>query len=151
MKVRLEFPPNIDEIRAWYQVEGLNANMLNFALFAYGDTIYHPSGGPIEPALRAHEEVHSQQQGNNAEDWWYRYLREDKFRLEQEFEAHLIELHHRQAVAINRHQRRAIFDGMTKRLSAPLYGNMITTRGAKAALKRGYLYEPIQGDKVKLS
>ena len=146
MKIKYEQPPNIERLR-----EVFPPSTLDNAIFAYGDTIYHPNGfTPPEPALRFHEGVHSEQQGDDPAGWWERYCVDIDFRLAQEYEAHQLEYEYRKMVATDRHARRALLNPMAERLSSSFYGFKITKRQARTALKRGYLHEPIQGNETAL-
>ncbi len=80
----MEFPPNIDAIRAVLPLTGRE-------IFAYGGIIYNPSGCRIGPELVAHEQVHFRQQGTRPKRWWKKFLAHTEFRMEQELEAHRAE------------------------------------------------------------
>jgi len=128
MKIVHEWPPNIVDIRAKFPVKA-------GVLFAYGDTIYHPSGTKLPRAIIAHEEVHQSQQGNDVDEWWARYLVSPSFRLKMELEAHRVEYRVMLEDAPNRSFRRLALSHVAKKLSAPLYGGLITFQRARAALK----------------
>lgn len=108
-------------------------------LFAYGDTIFNPSGVPVPAHLAAHEHVHQKQQrGYGVEKWWEHYLISPQFRLEQEIPAHQVE--YEQWCIDNptsRPTRRVGLKGMAQRLSGPLYNNMVSFPKAKALIKIG--------------
>lgn len=145
MKIVKGFPPNIDEIRDTFKLSGRE-------IFAWGDTIYNPQGGELPPWLVAHEKVHKGQQeamiheiaphtyiagAGGPETWWERYLRDTKFRFDQELEAHQEEYrvfckHHP-----DRNQRRAGLKSLAKRLSGKMYGNMVSFDKAKRMIKDG--------------
>lgn len=134
--IKREFPPNFEQIKANFPVKA-------GVIYTYAPHIYHPFGtGRLDDALMIHEQVHLAQQGENPAAWWDRYIEDAEFRLVQEYEAHLAEFEHRKAVATNRHQRRGLLKIMSRRLSDPLYGKLISRRDAEVVLKRGYLYEP---------
>jgi len=128
VKIVETFPPNVDKIRAVFPLTG-------HELFAYGDTIYHPRGGKLPPALIAHEEVHGRQQGDDVEGWWARYLVDPNFRLKMELEAHRVEYQLMVGTARTRNMRRLALSHIARKLSAPLYGRLITFDKAKKALK----------------
>jgi hypothetical protein len=146
MKILHEYPPNIDLIESYFPKATKGG-----VLFAYDGNIYAP-GLPniIEMALIQHERCHilQQEQYNegDADGWWLTYCVNEKFRLEQEYEAHLSEYLTRLGFAKNRADRRAILPFVAKKLASPLYGNMIKTRDAQTVLERGYLNEPVRGD-----
>jgi hypothetical protein len=137
--IKYEQPPNIDQIREVFPVRP-------GVLFAFAPHIYNPDRVSITDALMIHEQTHIAQQGKSPKVWWKLYIDDDLFRLHQEFEAHLAELQHYEAVSVNRHERRAIRRAVADRLASPLYGRLLNSRQAMAALKRGYLNEPVQRD-----
>ena len=118
MKVVNDFPPNIELIAQVFRLSGRE-------IFAYGDTIYNPSGGNVSRSLLAHEMVHSVQQGTDPDAWWDRYLVDPPWRFQQELEAHRAEYRHVvESGAYSRNQRRAILKQIAKRLASPLYGRL---------------------------
>lgn len=127
MKIVHEFPPNIEEIRKVFPLQG-------YEMFAYGDTIYHPEGTKLPQYLIDHEEVHEKQQGDDVEGWWARYLVDPKFRFEMELEAHRAE-YRSMIVGADRRIRRFALKLVAKKLAAPLYGRLCTLAQAKKLLK----------------
>lgn len=106
-------------------------------LFAWGDTIYNPSGVRIPEELFAHEGVHAQRQNGDPEKWWRRYMTDPAFRLAEEIPAHIEELRFAaMRPGSNRKYRKAYLDHVARRLSGPLYGKMITRDKAEALLRR---------------
>lgn len=132
MKIVKAFPPNYRAINDVFNVRG------RAVMFAYGGTIFNPSGISISPALQAHEAVHGERQGRDPAGWWVRYIADPRFRLDEEVPAHQAEYrwHARQAgagqpvkgfrslLAFNHHQ-------IALRLSGPLYGGLISLAEAK--------------------
>lgn len=51
MKIVIEFPPNINELKA-------NLEVPPGALFTYGDTLYNPTNVYVDTYLMTHEETH---------------------------------------------------------------------------------------------
>jgi hypothetical protein len=123
------WPPNIAMIRAVLPVSPRN-------IFAYDGKIYAPEGGPLPPELIAHEQVHFRQQGNDVAGWWDRFLTDPEFRLDQEMEAHRIEWQVFLASKPSRRERRFRLKQMGKRLSAPMYGRIITANQAMKAISK---------------
>ena len=82
-----QFPPNYGEL-----IEYFDANVLEEkkAIFCYGKSIYSPFNRKVTPDVEIHEEVHSKQQEacGNPEMWYYKYINDPEFRLEQEVEAY---------------------------------------------------------------
>ena len=133
MKIVNENPPNIDQIREVFPLSGSE-------IFAWGDTIYNPGGGDVPPWLVAHEKVHANQQMNDnghfeTKEWWARYLVDRKWRFEQELEAHQVE--YREFCRLNpqRNMRRVYLKVVARKLSAPLYGKMVSFDKAKRMIK----------------
>jgi hypothetical protein len=129
------WPPNIEAIRAVLPVTTRN-------IFAYDHVIYNPGGGKLAPELHAHEAVHFKQQDEFDADnqvgvvgWWNLFLESAVFRLSQEIPAHKAEYrafckYHRDRNDMARYLR-----AMGKRLSAPMYGGIITINEAMKAIR----------------
>ena len=130
MNIVIEFPPNIDNIREVFTISGKE-------MFAWGDTIYNPSGNTLTKELLAHERVHCQQQGRDIQGWWDKYLINLDFRFKQELKAHQVEYAVNKQIEIDRNRRRIYLREISKRLSSPLYGNMVTFDKAKKLIKAG--------------
>lgn len=124
MKIVKGHPPNYKKITDTFKI-GKNV------VFTYGDTLYSPGDGEIPAHLMAHEERHSIQQAKmGVEEWWDKYLEDEKFRLEQELEAYqdqYVVLKER----YGRAYRRDILKKISKDLASPMYGSIISTEEAK--------------------
>lgn len=135
MQIVAERPPNwADILRVFPAVEYRTG-----VLFAWGNKIYNPGNIKIPAELFAHECVHSLQHSKikaGPQLWWDWYLRIESFRLQQEAEAHRVEIEAYNQTH-NRHLRRRYFVSAAERLSGPLYGNLVTLRKAKALLFEG--------------
>jgi hypothetical protein len=134
MKVKVARPPMWDEIDAAFHVAG------KAVIFAWGDTIFNPMGGPISPALMAHEAVHGKRQGPFVEDWWHDYIVSPEFRLAEEIPAHQAE--YREFCRLNtqgnaRNSRRLYLHHVASRLASPLYGRLVTYDAARKLIKEG--------------
>lgn len=133
MNVVFDYPPNIDAIREVFPLTGSE-------IFAWGDTIFNPSGDKIPSWLIAHEQVHERQQAGDPQAWWDRYLVDKQWRFEQELEAHRVEYN---TFCIspwalgNRNKKRAFLKELARRLSSPMYGNVATYQQCRMAIKRG--------------
>ena len=55
-------------------------------VIAYGDTIYHSE--PLDPSLIVHEAIHLQRQGKNPDEWYNKYIQDEKFRFGEEILAY---------------------------------------------------------------
>ena len=126
-EIVVDFPPNIKAIRKVFPISG-------HEIFAYGGTIYNPSGSELTPALIAHEEVHFRQQGKWPKSWWMRFLKSPAFRLRQELEAHRVEYRVFCRGHKDRNSQAKYLRAISKRLAAPMYGSMITTPEAIKAI-----------------
>lgn len=83
MKTSTEYPPNYNEIIKVFP------NLENHKpIFTYGETIYNPFKAELRPDIEHHESIHTKQQGDYPEVWWYQYLTDIQFRKEQEIEAY---------------------------------------------------------------
>lgn len=87
MKTIKGYPPNYAQILEYLSPP-------KDAVFAYGETIFNPSGENIPEDILFHEYVHSQQQLSfpSPDLWWNEYLINVKFRYLQELEAYANQL-----------------------------------------------------------
>lgn len=141
MLIKAERPPLFDEICRTFPLVNRPG-----VIFAWGNTIYNPSGITIGPELMAHESVHGARQldqmrelgdDNEAvEGWWHRYLSDPDFRLVEEVHAHVAE-YAVVSVGRGRNERRALLTYVARRLTDPLYGYKpgLTIEHAKRLLK----------------
>lgn len=130
MKIVNEKPPFLDKIIS----AGMNPN-LDRTVFTYGDTIYNPSGKEIPEYLLVHEEVHSKQQGNKPKEWWEQYIKDQKFRLQQETEAYAAQLAFMCSEQRDRNQRARVLHEIAVTLSGPTYGKSIDYQLASKTVK----------------
>ena len=139
MKIVKEFPPNIEAIRAKFPLKGSE-------IFCWGDIIYSPSTDRLPTWLIMHESVHTRQQKEigGTEIWWERYLKDTKFRFEQELEAHQVEYRSFCELARERVRRRIYLKIVARKLASPMYGRMVTFEKAKKLIKK----PPIRGKKI---
>lgn len=128
MKVKHEYPPNIDNIRAVLLPPAT-------AIFTYGDTCYIPNGAFLDSNIEAHESIHVLQQGDNPEAWWDRYLDDSVFRYEEELEAYRAQYAHAKAT-MNRNRRRMLLHSISRHFSSAMYGNIVTRDEAEKAIKQ---------------
>ena len=126
--IRSEWPPNIKAIRAVLPVTERN-------VFAWAGIIYAPGGGWLGPALIAHERVHFEQQGRNPVRWWKKYLKDPEFRLAQEIPAHMAEYAEFCRLNRDRNAQSRFLHVLGKRLSAPMYGGLITAADARKQIR----------------
>ena len=124
-----DWPPNIEDIRAVLPVSERN-------IFAYGHRIYNPGGGRLPLELLAHEKVHFAQQDEfGVDEWWMKFLADPQFRLDQEIPAHRAEYLTFCRFNKDRNEKSKMLRTLGQRLSAPMYGSIITTNEAMKAIR----------------
>lgn len=123
-----DWPPNINEIRAALP------DVTEKNIFAYDLKIFNPSGAKLGPELHHHEAVHFKQQAAiGVEAWWLAFLSDEVFRLAQEIPAHKAEYRCFCKYNRDRNEQARFLRTLGQRLSAPMYGGIIT---ANEAMKR---------------
>lgn len=132
MTIIEDYPPNFAKICEYIPTV---VEMPN-AVFTYGDMIFNPSKSEIQDHLEHHEEVHMRQQEEIGRDeWWDKYLKDPKFRLEQEKEAYRA-----QYKFTMKNYGRANASWLLKQvatdLSGPLYGNFMTYKQARGEITK---------------
>jgi hypothetical protein len=142
--IKAERPPNFDQI-----VEAFPDAVNPGVIFAYGDTIYNPSGGDLPAPIIAHEAVHCYRQGEmgyvpgrmNTAIWWNKYIADPTFRYEEELAAHVAEYVEQVASCLaDRNQQAVLLMRTARRLIAPLYkyGDTFTLQRAMRDITRVY-------------
>ena len=114
--ILVEKPPIFDRILAAFPKAGEPG-----VIFAWGDSIYNPSGIVIPPALLAHEAVHGERQTkfSDVAHWWESYIEDPLFRYREELPAHAAEF--RVLMPADRNARARLAMTTARRLIAPLY------------------------------
>lgn len=125
-----DFPPIWDKVIA----AGMRPNP-DTVLFAYAGAIYAPRAKNISNDLLVHEGVHLDQQGDDADAWWDRYIQDAYFRIDQEAEAYAEQYDFLCHDIKDRNQRNMILHRMAIQLSGAMYGNVITHSAAKTMIK----------------
>ena len=123
VRLKNEWPPNVDEIREVFPLTGDE-------IFAWDGIIYNPGGGELSDSLIAHECVHFAQQNGDPEEWWARYIGDGPFRFEQELEAHQVEYRTYCISNKDRNDRSNMRITIARRLASGMYGHMIDMRRA---------------------
>lgn len=129
MKIVHEVPPFLDAI--------LNAGMaprLEYALFAYGDTLFIPGGFTPSPEVLKHEELHGIRQMQcvgGPDAWWERYLDDQYFRIAEEAEAYACQYECFCGKHRDRNLRARYLHDMSAQLASPLYGRVISAQDAR--------------------
>lgn len=128
MIVLYERPPLWEEIDKKFSVANKPV------VFSWGDRLYNPLGGYLQPWLLAHEAFHGSRQ-KDPEVWWRQYLTDDRFRLNEELPAHRIEYQEFCRHQLDRNVRSRFFHETARRLASDLYGNLISPSQALRALR----------------
>ena len=110
MKISNQPPP--DEIYKKAQ-EKWGVNFEAGVIFTYGDTIYAKN-----------------QAFYGKEMWWYRYLKDDDFRLAQELEAYRNQVKWFNNNIKNRNERFKMINKIARDLSGSMYGNIVSYQEA---------------------
>lgn len=132
MKVKNDFPPRYVEMVKRFP--GITAT----AVFAYGDTLYNPSGGEIGDDLMAHENTHAGRQidvgGPN--EWWTRYMADEDFLISEEALAYGVQARFTFTHVKDRNARFRYLVGLAQTFSGPLYGNVVNFDTALILIKK---------------
>jgi hypothetical protein len=132
VNILVQNPPNIEEIKKTFDIEGISP------VFTYGDTLYNPSNISLPLDLQIHESIHAGQQENNqtvAKLWWSRYLQDSDFRASQEIEAYGAQYTFLRTKIKDRNKLDLYLREMAKMLSGKMYGNIISFSEALKAIK----------------
>lgn len=131
MEIKVEKPPNFEDIAAVFPMVRTQTGIL----YCWNHYIYNPDDVKLTAPLISHEEIHSDQQDGQPEDWWKKYLNDNVFRFHQELEAHRAEYQRFYVGSDIRNERRQYLKFCAKRLSGPLYGNCVTFEKAVKMIK----------------
>jgi len=157
IEVVYDVPPIFDEI-----VKVFPGARNERVVFSWGSRVYINSKErePVPKPIIAHESIHGSRQtiitrsklrekgvndftAEHAEEWewevlawWRRYMRDEKFRYDEELLAHQEEYRVACAEAISRRQRQFALKTIAKKLASPLYGSMVSPAKAKTLLKQ---------------
>lgn len=149
MQIVEEYPPNFELIRAALP------DATGDYTYCYGDVIYNPSGKHLTIDQQFHELIHSKRQAEmgDPDAWWYSYLTDRRFRLQEEIVAYgeqylyakqKIEAADAQARAENPPKRlvfsktnmlKWIKENMARALSGEAYGSLIGYAEAESAIR----------------
>lgn len=127
MKIINEKPPMWRKLKSLFDFDDRTT------VFTYGDAIYNPSGNQLSEDVIVHESVHIQQQlelnrwwRSGAREWWNRFIKDPKFRLEQEMQAYQTQYYFLLQRGMNRDQLAKRVSDMAYAMSSPMYGNVIS-------------------------
>lgn len=129
MIIKIEYPPNIEQIRKVFEIP-------YEACFTYGDVLYNPNGGEVDTALMKHEETHARQQKEIGVDkWWKLYLAYRDFRASQEVEAYQNQYKEQKKHTKDRNELNRYLTRLAKDLSSEMYGKVMTTTEARQVIR----------------
>ena len=121
MKFSKEKPPNWSRLEKVFNVEWGGSLVV-----AYGDTIHHTN--PIDPSTVIHEGVHLLRQ-EDPEQWWERYIRDSRFRFEEEILAYREQYKFLKATIKDRNQLARMLWKLASDLSDPKMYNLPFSHG----------------------
>lgn len=124
----IDYPPIFDRISQKFNLRNKQV------IYSWGDIIYNPQDIDIPLSILVHEQVHGERQIKDVLGWWEQYLDNKSFRLKEEILAHKAEYEYL-CKGQNRQHHRRFLSETSSRLSAPLYGKMISKKAAKNLLK----------------
>lgn len=140
-KIVKAYPPNYNDLSKVFPIKGKRG-----IIYAYGERIYNPSGVVIHPWVLSHETVHCTRQLATDSDlypeeglelWWYKYMTETQFRLDEEVLAHQAEWESIKQSHMSQRDKDRYLIMMAERLSSPLYGSMVTYIQASDLITHG--------------
>lgn len=130
MEIKETYPPNYDQIKEYFP--NLQSHQ---PIFAYGKVIYNPFKVNVTPDLEYHESIHSRQQGEYPDVWWYQYFTDLNFRLEAELEAYCEQYKFALDNGVTGKLKEWIREKIALALSGDLYGNLISYGEADSKLR----------------
>lgn len=126
-------PPNYEDI-----IKAIPAvKDIENVVFTYGSKIYNPDKGHVPDHLMVHESVHTRQQGEDPDVWWYRYLKDIEFRFEQELEAYSIQYAFILKTIKDRNIQSKLLFGLAQDLKSPLYGMDMSHGEGESKIRNG--------------
>jgi hypothetical protein len=137
MQIKNEKPPIYDKVKKVLDFDERHT------VFTYGDCIYNPAGITVTMDLHIHESTHQiQQQRLNILKrwlgpwrWWRRYLKDDKFRFDQELQAYRMQYGFMGPQIKDRNQRNDYLVALARQLMSPMYGSLKVDGGLYGAMK----------------
>lgn len=129
MQIVTTFPPNISTIRQYLTPPP-------DAVFAFGDTIYNPTGKEVPRDVLIHELVHMRQMQEWLPDvWWQMYLMDSEFRKQIEVEAFSAQYFWVKERVPNRVAKLCLND-LADNLCAPWYNLKISHSQAETLIRK---------------
>lgn len=92
INIRPTPPPNWTQIQLYQNSHQYNPP--KGSVFSYGKFIYNPDNAYIDVPTYVHESLHLEQQKKlGSSKWWDKFLKDKRFRLEQELPAYQVQYH----------------------------------------------------------
>lgn len=127
------YPPNIEDIKKTFNIEGRKG-----IVYTHGQVIYNPDMMYMDDPLLFHEATHSlQQDALGADAWWKKYLENPKFRLKQELEAYHQQYKKYCKTQKDRNKIAQYLHRLAVDCSSEIYGRMIEYSEARKYIKAG--------------
>lgn len=127
MHVVYDYPPNYSDLVKVFPIT-------RTVIFAWGDIIYNPGKVEITPELVEHEKIHGARQKPDIIGWWNQYIESPAFRLQEEIPAHQAEFMWLMRNG-NRKIKRLALKMVANKLSAPLYGQLLSPKEARKIIE----------------
>ena len=106
-------------------------------IISWGDTVYSKCN--IPPDFIIHEQTHLKRQKFSKIYglwWWWRYIRNQEFRLNEELVAYQNQWKFIQKTIKDRNQRSVMLDKLANALSGKIYGNIIDVYHARKMIQK---------------
>lgn len=130
LKIKEEYPPN------YLEIQSVLGNVAQHKpIFCYGNTIYNPFKRTITPDIEIHEEVHSKQQGEYPDVWYYQYLHNREFRTKQEIEAYGTQYAFAKKLGVRGEMLEWLLTNMAEALSGSIYDTGLSLGEAEAKIR----------------
>lgn len=133
VKIIFEKPPIYNNLCAAFKVRPQGV------VYTYGNIIYNPDKQDLPAEIIEHEKIHMKQQtkGDMTPDlWWGKYLRDPKFRVDQEAKGYARQYDVICSTHKDRNMRAQYLWSLASSLSGPLYNNIILHSEATILIKK---------------
>ena len=130
MEIVNDYPPN------WNLIETAFPKAKEWkAFFAYDGKIFNPFKSEIRSDNKIHEKTHFLQQGNNPDEWWFRYISDPSFRTQMEIEAYGAQVAFVKQKIGTGIVYECLLDECAQFLSSELYGNLLSFGQARSKIR----------------
>lgn len=108
LSISSQKPPNWENIIKIFPNLGSDPKFL--PIFCYGNVVYNVRGDKLREDLIVHEKVHALQQKDGIEGWWYKFLNDLDFRLDQELDAYGAQYAFLKGIIPNKKHSKVLYD-----------------------------------------